>query len=181
MAGEYRHIMDVLKNEEFHSRINKEKKFDYQQEALRTESYDFFPKLINEGHFKNVMLSSKEVGERIDDIKKALFYGKKTERIYGLKTDTEPEVYSRPEELHAVLGIMSEASELYEAFEKNDTKNMKEEIGDLFWFISFLCSVNGWTFEEVQKANIEKLKRRYPEKFSCELAIKRLDKLDENI
>ena len=51
-----------------------------------------------------------------------------------------------------------------------DTANLKEELGDVMWRIAQMCDAMGWSLEEVQAANIAKLKARYPEKYSDEQA-----------
>jgi|11_taG_2_1085331.scaffolds.fasta_scaffold00158_44 NTP pyrophosphatase (non-canonical NTP hydrolase) len=40
--------------------------------------------------------------------------------------------------LHALLGIITEIQELEDAINNNDLPNIKEEIGDIFWFLSLL-------------------------------------------
>lgn len=86
--------------------------------------------------------------------------------------------------LHAHMGISSEAGEVGDCVKKHfiynqplDIVNLLEECGDLLWYISLMVSACGSTMEQVMKANIEKLKVRYPERFTEELASKRLDKV----
>jgi len=81
------------------------------------------------------------------------------------------------DKLHCAIGIVTEAGELLDAFKKNiyyckpfDKVNLKEEIGDLMWYISNFCRLNGFDLEDIMKININKLKVRFPEKFSNELA-----------
>lgn len=40
--------------------------------------------------------------------------------------------------LHAVIGIMTETNELEEAVKKNDVVNIKEEIGDIWWYAALI-------------------------------------------
>lgn len=82
--------------------------------------------------------------------------------------------------LHAAMGVATEAGELVDAFKKYvfygkewDEKNLKEEAGDLMWYIQTLCNAMGWNLEDIMTMNIEKLKIRYPEQFSSEFAINR--------
>ena len=81
---------------------------------------------------------------------------------------------------HGVIGISSEAGELMDAIKRYiyygtpvDPTNLKEELGDIFFYIAMICRHFNWTFEEVQQLNIEKLKKRYPDKFTSEHAEKR--------
>ena len=52
-------------------------------------------------------------------------------------------------------------------------ENRREELGDILWYLTWLCSEFGFGLEEVAQANIDKLKRRYPEGFSVERSINR--------
>jgi hypothetical protein len=38
--------------------------------------------------------------------------------------------------LHAALGLSTEVAEFFESLEKNDSINMREELGDLFWYMA---------------------------------------------
>lgn len=51
-----------------------------------------------------------------------------------------------------------------------DLVNLKEELGDVLWRIVQACDAVGFTLEEVMQANIAKLSKRYPEKYTDELA-----------
>jgi len=85
--------------------------------------------------------------------------------------------------LHAALGVGSDAGELVDAVKKHliygkplDYENVIEEIGDVMWFLALMCQATGTSLEEVARENIKKLSKRYPEKYSDELAVLRLDK-----
>lgn len=82
--------------------------------------------------------------------------------------------------IHAVMGLDTEAGELTDAFKKHifygkplDKINVKEEIGDLFWYLAILCDEFDLSFEQCMEVNIAKLKVRYPDKFSNEKAVTR--------
>ncbi len=82
--------------------------------------------------------------------------------------------------LHALIGISTESGELLDAFKKHifygkeiDQANIKEEIGDLMWYVALLCNANGFDFYKILETNIEKLKARYPEGFTKEQATER--------
>lgn len=75
-------------------------------------------------------------------------------------------------ELHMVLGMVTEASEIADVYKKLiaydkplDDVNLKEECGDLLFFLEGFFKFKGWTIQEVRTMNIEKLKTRYPEKY----------------
>ena len=82
--------------------------------------------------------------------------------------------------LHMVLGMVTEVGELADVYKKNmaygknyDTVNVKEEVGDVMWYIANFCSINGFDMEEILETNINKLKARYPEKFTEQHATNR--------
>ncbi len=82
--------------------------------------------------------------------------------------------------LHYALGLATEAGEFQDAVKKFiaygkplDKTNLKEEVGDLLWYIARICSLYGWSMEEVMDLNINKLKARFPEKFTEENALTR--------
>ena len=84
---------------------------------------------------------------------------------------------------HASFGIMSEAGEFADALKKHiiydkplDVTNLKEELGDLLWYIALAHSALGINMEDTMQANIAKLKVRYPGKFTTGHASERLDK-----
>ncbi len=79
--------------------------------------------------------------------------------------------------VHSVIGLTGEAGELASAIQKwmyygkpLDETNVIEEFGDALWYIAEGLSALGWNLEDVMKLNIQKLQKRYPEKFTEELA-----------
>lgn len=82
--------------------------------------------------------------------------------------------------MHGCAGICTEGGELMDVFKKHhfygkpvDWTNVKEEIGDVAWYLALLCRAAGTTLEDVCTINIAKLAARFPEKFSAEAAINR--------
>lgn len=93
-----------------------------------------------------------------------------------------PEMYDL---LHATLGISGEAGELLDAVKKSfiynkelDEVNAKEELGDLLWYIALACRSLDVSFEEIMQMNIDKLTKRYPEKYTDSDAVARADKAE---
>jgi len=75
--------------------------------------------------------------------------------------------------LHAGIGLSTEAGEFLDALKKHifygkelDRVNLKEEMGDLFWYLAIACDELDVEFEPLMETNIAKLKARYGEKFS---------------
>lgn len=129
--------------------------FDYTKEATRTESYN-------------------------KDVLEKRIYQEQSIRL-----------------IHACLGIQTESGEVADVVKKSlfygkgyDTKNgelthcstehIKEELGDLLWYVAIACDVLNVKIEDVMKENIEKLRMRYPDKFTESAAIARADKVDCN-
>lgn len=76
---------------------------------------------------------------------------------------------------HGIIGISTEGGEMLGALKKSmfygnqlDIANLKEEMGDVLWYIALLCDELGVSIELLMKQNIGKLRARYPDKFSKE-------------
>lgn len=75
--------------------------------------------------------------------------------------------------LHAAMGLSTEAGEFVDMLKKHifygkplDLVNAKEEIGDSMWYVAIAIDVLKTTLDDVMTVNINKLKARYPEKFT---------------
>ena len=73
---------------------------------------------------------------------------------------------------HMIIGLVTESAELADAYKKHkyygrdlDVQNVKEEIGDLMWYLVQLCNEVGYSLDEAKLDNINKLRKRYPEGF----------------
>jgi NTP pyrophosphatase (non-canonical NTP hydrolase) len=82
--------------------------------------------------------------------------------------------------IHYGMGMVTEAGEFIDMLKKHmmygkplDRTNLIEEIGDLAWYMARACDELCIDFEEVLRRNIEKLKTRYPEKFTEDKALNR--------
>ncbi len=91
-------------------------------------------------------------------------------------------------DLHMVTGMVTESAEIADAYKKHfaygkalDLVNVQEEIGDTMWYIVNLCNLHGWDLRNIMYTNIEKLKARYPEKFTQEHALNRDLDAERNI
>lgn len=107
----------------------------------------------------------------VDDLKNALEVKKQDADF----TDSET-----MDIIHAIWGIQSELGEIAEEVirakiegrEFNFT-NLKEEAGDIMWYMALLLRAVGSDFESVAFSNISKLKARYPDKFTTKDAVDR--------
>jgi len=98
----------------------------------------------------------------------------------AIRTNTDMKIKPHDDLLHSAMGISTEAGELLDNVKKTtfygkplDVVNLKEELGDMFWYAALLCNYLDTSFEEVMSANIDKLKVRYPEKWTHDKAINR--------
>ncbi|MEM1268425.1 MAG: nucleoside triphosphate pyrophosphohydrolase family protein [Bacteroidota bacterium] len=78
------------------------------------------------------------------------------------------------------LGLAGEAGEVADLIKKGvfhqhgvSRDTIRDELGDVLWYVAALCTNHGLTLEEVMEANVEKLKQRYPEGYSSERSINR--------
>lgn len=85
------------------------------------------------------------------------------------------------------MGLCSEAGELVGMLKQHfyqghefDLENFKEEIGDMFWYVSNLCSTKGILLSDCMIGNIEKLQKRYPDGFTPADSIARVDVAKED-
>jgi NTP pyrophosphatase (non-canonical NTP hydrolase) len=86
--------------------------------------------------------------------------------------------------LHMAVGISGEAGELLDAIKKAviyrkplDVQNVKEECGDLLFYITGILDSIGTDMDQVISENMEKLSKRYGSlSYSNAHAIQRLDK-----
>lgn len=82
-----------------------------------------------------------------------------------------------PRIIHAAFGMVTESGEFLDALKKTifygkelDKTNLKEEIGDLLWYLAIAMDALDTTFHQEQARVIAKLKARYPSKFENDLA-----------
>ena len=82
--------------------------------------------------------------------------------------------------LHAAMGMVTESGEFIDALKKAifygkeiDKVNLREELGDILWYMALAMRELDTDFETEMQRNIEKLKQRYPDSFSLEKSEKR--------
>lgn len=86
----------------------------------------------------------------------------KTTAIYP-KEQKDPQVI---ENMYLALGLTGEAGEVAEAIKKlhrdgtANSDNLKKELGDVIWYWSRLCAVNGFDPEVLLSENFMKLESR---------------------
>jgi pentatricopeptide repeat protein len=82
--------------------------------------------------------------------------------------------------LLGALGLAGEAGEVVDLVKKMhfqghtiDTEQVKDELGDVMWYIALLCHSLGLSLEDILQANVAKMHRRYPNGFEVERSINR--------
>lgn len=89
----------------------------------------------------------------------------------------------------AALGMATEASEAADVLKKYlfqghplDTEKLKKEMGDALWYMAYVCHiVKDIDLESVMIDNIEKLQTRFPNGFSPEMSMARMDEETQTI
>ena len=81
---------------------------------------------------------------------------------------------------NGILGLAGETGECADLVKKHCyqdgreiIQNLKDEAGDVLWYVVEVISAMGWTLEEVAQHNVDKLRRRYPEGFSADRSLHR--------
>lgn len=96
----------------------------------------------------------------------------------ALRSLSPPEVYRHApwDLLHSAMGISTEAGELMDVLKRHcfygtgkdlDLVNLKEEYGDILWYVALGCKFLDCTIAELMDMNIRKLYKRYPEQFDA--------------
>ena len=91
----------------------------------------------------------------------------------AVRTESDKFYDVNPRILHAAIGCVTESGELIDAIKKSvfygkelDVTNIKEEAGDILWYLAILFDTLGTDFETEMSRVINKLKVRFPDKFT---------------
>ena len=84
--------------------------------------------------------------------------------------------------INAVMGLCSESGEAIDIVKKQlfqghdlDVSHLKEELGDIAWYLAEAAEALGVDLDEIFSDNIRKLKKRFPDGFESERSINRSD------
>lgn len=87
---------------------------------------------------------------------------------------------------HALEGLIGEVGEIADTIKRYkrygqalDIDNIREEIGDVSYYLSMLADATSSSLELAMADNVSKLAKRYPNGYTDEHAKLRLDKGDE--
>ncbi|WP_052119849.1 MazG nucleotide pyrophosphohydrolase domain-containing protein [Inquilinus limosus] len=166
---------------------------DFIDLALRTKADTFFPAPAVIQDMAVLLVTIAIAAEELDRCKKSLFYGKPYETadfgdlVVFLKDHVLTDGGVIPTEyegdvdlLHGVVGLATELGELITPLvnewmkdEEIDRVNLVEEIGDLLWYQALVLKVLGSDFATASDKVVNKLRIRYPEKFTEDQALNR--------
>ena len=96
-------------------------------------------------------------------------------------TTLNPELSKRDVLINSVMGLCGESGEAIDVVKKwmahgheLDKDHLAKELGDIAWYLAEAATALDMNLEDILQANIEKLKKRYPEGFSSEKSRVRL-------
>jgi len=170
----------------------------FMEASARTVSDKFFPPGVSDLVVRQVLLQSIKSAQMLDLLKKAIFYGKSSPELAKLEPQyntmrAEPMSYLSNNNdsstldrdvidiIHGIFGMVTEAGELLEALvaylsgesDSLDVTNLVEELGDSEWYSAMIHRATGTSSSLCRLTVINKLRKRYPDKFTMENAIVR--------
>lgn len=90
-------------------------------------------------------------------------------------TTLNPELSKRDVLINSVMGLCGESGEAIDIVKKwmahgheLDKDHLAKELGDIAWYLAEAATALDMDLEDILQANIDKLKKRYPDGFSSE-------------
>ena len=97
-------------------------------------------------------------------------------------TTLNPQLDKKDMLINGVMGLCGESGEAIDIVKKwlaqcheLDRDALAKELGDIAWYLAETAAALDIPLEDIFRANIEKLKRRYPEGFSTQRSLHRDD------
>ena len=158
---------------------------EYQRQGRRTWTTDSHPSLTRGWELiRDIEKAADLLDSSLDQHKRALFYGDDTAKVLRGPAGRDHILEGISDEewelIHAVLGIATEAGEildqllsLFAGGRELDVQNLREEGGDVAYYLARLADVTGTTLLAMMQANHRKLAERFPEKFTQQGALVR--------
>lgn len=82
--------------------------------------------------------------------------------------------------INSAMGLCGESGEAIDLVKKwlmqgheLDKEHLIKELGDVAWYLAEAATALGMPLEDILRANLEKLERRYPDGFSTERSVGR--------
>ena len=96
-------------------------------------------------------------------------------------TTLNPELSKRDVLINSVMGLCGESGEAIDIVKKwmaqgheLDKEHLAKELGDVAWYLAEAATALDISLEDIFKANIDKLKMRYPDGFETKKSLVRL-------
>ena len=97
-------------------------------------------------------------------------------------TTLNPALNKKDVLINGVMGLCGESGEAIDIVKKwlaqgheLDKEKLAKELGDICWYLAETATALDLSLEDILAANIEKLKKRYPEGFNAERSIHRTE------
>lgn len=96
-------------------------------------------------------------------------------------TTLNPELSKKEVLINSVMGLCGESGEAIDIVKKwlaqgheLDKAHLAKELGDIAWYLAEAATALDLPLEQILQANIDKLKKRYPEGFDSQRSLARL-------
>ena len=90
-------------------------------------------------------------------------------------TTLNPALSEKDVLINGVMGLCGESGEAIDIVKKwlaqgheLDKEKLAKELGDICWYLAETATALGYDLEDIMAANIEKLRKRYPEGFDAD-------------
>lgn len=97
-------------------------------------------------------------------------------------TTLNPALTEKEVLINGVMGLCGESGEAIDIVKKwlaqgheLDKEKLAKELGDICWYLAETATALGCDLEDIMAANIEKLKKRYPQGFESQRSIDRAE------
>lgn len=97
-------------------------------------------------------------------------------------TTLNPELSQKDVLINGVMGLCGESGEAIDIVKKwlaqgheLDKEKLAKELGDICWYLAETATALDLNLEDIMIANIEKLKRRYPDGFDSDRSVHRTE------
>ena len=95
-------------------------------------------------------------------------------------TTLNPALSDKDVLINGVMGLCGESGEAIDIVKKwlaqgheLDKEKLAKELGDICWYLAETATALGLSLEDIMAANIEKLRKRYPEGFDAARSLHR--------
>ena len=92
-----------------------------------------------------------------------------------------PELNKKDVLINSVMGLCGEAGEAIDIVKKwmaqghqLDKAHLAKELGDIAWYLAEAATAIDMSLEDIFQANLDKLKKRYPDGFEIQKSLARL-------